>query len=163
MTLRFKAFIPFILSHETAYKKGHWGDDAFVITERDKNDPGGTTRYGIDLGEHKEKPWNLTDKNIDNLTKDQATDIYWKHWQIDGIEQMPKFIGEAYFNCATMSGRGQANLILRRETTIQGYLKDEIRVFGLIVQNHLSSKKYVDGWVNRIVDEARFFGINLKI
>lgn len=162
MTPRFNAFIPFILKHETAYQKGHWGNDRYVKTERDPQDPGGTTRYGIDLGEHQHAPWNLTDHDIDTLTRDGAINIYWRHWQLDGIEKLLAVVGECYFNCATMSGRGQADLILHRTIGAANYMKDEIRVFGLIVQHHPSSKKYVDGWANRIVDEARFFGINLN-
>lgn len=163
MTPRFSSFIPFILSHETSYKKGHYGDDQYVITERDPDDPGGTTRYGIDFGEHREKPWKMTEAEIDKLTKSQATDIYWRHWLIDGIEQMPKNLGEVYFNCCTMSGRGQANLILGRTNTVEGFLRDEVKVFGLIAKNHPSSKKYVDGWTNRIVEEARFLGITITL
>ena len=162
MSPRFNAFVPFILSHETAYQKGHWGDDRYVITERDTYDPGSTTRYGIDLGEHKAKPWNLTDAMIDKLTKSQAVDLYWRHWQIDGIESLPAQTGEAYFNCATMSGRHQADLILSRTSGAKQFMLDEIRVFSLIEKNHPTSKKYVDGWTNRIVDEARFFNINLN-
>jgi hypothetical protein len=162
MAGRFNAFIPFILNHETAYKKGHWGDDQYVVTERDPQDPGGTTRYGIDLGEHREKPWDMTDHDIDTLTRAKAIDIYWRHWQLDDIERLPPVVGECYFNCATMSGRHQADLILHRTTGAKNFMKDEIRVFDLIEKNHPSSKKYVDGWTNRIVDEARFFGISLN-
>jgi lysozyme family protein len=161
MSPRFEAFIPFVLKHETAYRKGHWGDDAFVITERDPSDPGGTTRYGIDYGEHKESPWNLTESDIDHLTKTQAIDIYWRHWQIDGCEHLEYPLGEVFFNCATMSGRGQANLILKRQNTVSGYLRDELHVFDLIVQRRPASKKYVDGWKDRIVDEAKLFHIEL--
>jgi lysozyme family protein len=161
VTSRFNAFIPFILKHETAYQKGHWGDDRYVKTERDPQDPGGTTRYGIDLGEHQHAPWNLTDAMVDKLTKERAIEIYWRHWQLDGVEKLPAVVGECYFNCATMSGRGQADLILHRTIGAANFMKDEIRVFKLIVENNPSSKKYVDGWTNRIVDEARFFGISL--
>jgi lysozyme family protein len=161
VTPRFNAFIPFILRHETAYQKGHWGDDRYVKTERDPNDPGGTTRYGIDLGEHQHSPWNLTDATIDKLTRAQAIEIYWRHWQLDGIEKLPAATGECYFNCATMSGRGEADLILHRTRGPKDFMKDEIQVFYKIVENHPSSKIYLDGWVNRIVDEARFLNINL--
>lgn len=161
MTPRFNAFIPFILKHETAYKKGHWGDDRYVKTERDPNDPGGTTRYGIDLGEHQEKPWNLTEHDIDTLTRDAAIQLYWRHWQLDGIEKLPAVVGECYFNCATMSGRSQADLILHRTRGAKQYMEDEIQVFHKIVNRRPASKIYLDGWVNRIVDEARFFGISI--
>lgn len=161
MSPRFEAFIPFILTHETAYSRGHYGDDRFVVTERDPNDPGGTTRYGIDFGEHQHAPWNLTEAQIDRLTKQQAVDLYWRHWQIDGCEEMPAKIGECFFNCATMSGRGQAKLILERTTTPEAFLKDELHVFDLIVKRRPASNEYLTGWRNRIFDEAQFLKISL--
>ena len=161
MTPRFNAFIPFILKHETAYQKGHWGDDRYVKTERDPNDPGGTTRYGIDLGEHQHKPWNLTDHDVDTLTRDKAIELYWRHWQLDGIEKLPAVVGECYFNCATMSGRGQADLILHRTNGPKAFMEDEIHVFYKIVEHRPASKIYLDGWVSRIVDEARLFRVTI--
>lgn len=161
MSPRFERFIPFILSHETAYVRGHYGDDHFVVTERDPNDPGGTTRYGIDFGEHQEPPWRMSESQIDRLTKAQAIDLYWRHWQIDGCEKMPANVGECFFNCATMSGRGQASTILGRTSTAEEFLKDELHVFDLIVEKRPKSKIYLTGWRNRIFDEAKFLKLSI--
>jgi lysozyme family protein len=124
------------------------------------NDPGGTTRYGLDLGEHQHAPWNMTDAMIDKLTREQAIQIYWRHWQIDGCEQMPAKIGECFFNCATMSGRGQAALILHRTKTPLAFLQDELNVFDKIVARRPAAKEYLTGWQNRISDEAKFLRIS---
>ena len=75
---------------------------------------------------------------------------------------MPPKYGEVYFNCATMSGRGQANLIRKRQTTADGFLKDELHVFDLIVQHRPASHEYLSGWKNRIYDEAQFLGLDIS-
>ena len=161
MTSRFNSFIPFILKHETEFEKGHEGDWNHVRTEHDPNDPGGTTRFGLDYGEHKHAPWNLTEAQIDGLTYDDAVHIYWKHWCYDRIELMPPNLGEVFFNCATMSGRGEAALILARSKTPEAFLKDELHVFDLIVQHRPASEEYIHGWKARIFDEAKFLGLDI--
>lgn len=151
-----------MLKHETVFVKGHYGDYSFARAERDPNDPGGTTKFGIDYGEHKESPWHLTEEQIVNLTYDQAVQIYWKHWCMDRIELMSPKLGECYFNCATMSGRKQANRCLQRSTNDPVlYLKDELNVFDLIVQHRPASKEYLSGWKARIYDEAKFLNLEL--
>ena len=161
MTPRFLAFIPFIISHEVVFRRGHFGDYNFVVTERDKNDPGGTTRFGIDFGEHQHAPWNMTEDQIDKLTLPEAQEIYFKHWQIDGCEGMPPKMGELVFNCATMSGLLQARKILAREPSPGGFARDELRVFDLIVQRRPASREYLKGWKDRIYDEVKFLNIPL--
>jgi len=159
MTPRFKAFVPFIIGHEVAYQKGHYGDEKHVLTEHDPDDPGGTTRYGIDYGEHKEKPWNMTQQQIDRLTLQDAQELYFRHWTRNGCEQMPEKLGEAFMNCATMSGKGQAKLILARQPDVKGYLLDAIAVFDKIVARRPTSAKYLSGWKARIYDLANFLKV----
>ena len=161
MTPRFLAFIPFIIKHEVVFKKGHHGDYNYVVTEHDPNDPGGTTRFGIDYGEHKKKPWNMSQQDIDRLTLPQAQAIYFRHWQLDGCEGMPPKVGEAVLNCATMSGMGQARKILARQNTIEGFLKDELNVFDQIVGRRPAAREYLSGWKARIYDEAKFLSVNI--
>jgi hypothetical protein len=162
VTYRFNQFIPFILKHETEFEKGHYGDYAFARTEHDPNDPGGTTKFGLDYGEHRYAPWNMTEKQIEDLTYDQAVNIFWKHWCFDRIELMPPKLGEIYFNCATMSGRKQADLIrIRVKDDPRVFLKDELHVFDLIVQHRPAAKEYLSGWKARIYDEAKFLGLDI--
>lgn len=161
MTTRFNTFIPFILIHETEFEKGHHGDYKYARVERDPNDPGGTTKFGLDYGEHKEAPWNMTEQQIADLDYDGAIRLYWKHWCYDRIELMLPKYGEIYFNCATMSGRGQADLIRKRQKTSEGFLKDEIHVFDLIVAHRPASHEYVSGWKARIYDEAKFLKLDI--
>jgi len=161
MTPRFSAFIPFLIKHEVVFQRGHFGDYNFVLTEHDPDDPGGTTRFGIDYGEHKDAPWRMSQQDIDRLTLPQAQEIYFRHWQMDGCEQLPAKIGEAVFNCATMSGMGQARRILGRQSTIEEFLKDEIRVFDQIAARRPAAQKYLSGWKSRIYDEAKFLGVDI--
>jgi lysozyme family protein len=162
MTNRFKAFVPFIITHETAFQKGHYGDYKYVRTERDKNDPGGCTRFGIDFGEHRHAPWNMTEDQIDKLTLGQAIDIYSRHWEIDKCENMPPGIGECVFNCATMSGLQQAILIASRTHGAGEFMKDENRVFDLIAKKRPAAEEYVAGWKNRITDLSKWLKVPIS-
>ena len=161
MTPRFKAFVPFIIKHEVVFQKGHYGDYNFVLTEHDPDDPGGTTRFGIDYGEHREKPWSMTQDQISRLTLQEAQEIYFRHWVRNGCEEMPQSVGEAFMNCATMSGVSQAKLILQRHSDAKGFLIDELGVFDKIVQRRPTSAKYLSGWKARIYDLGKFLGIDI--
>jgi hypothetical protein len=161
MTPRFLAFIPFIIKHEVVFQRGHFGDYAYVVTENDKNDPGSTTRFGIDYGEHQHSPWNMAKQDINKLTLPEAQAIYFRHWNLDGCEGMPPKIGEAYFNCCTMSGIGQAKKIISRQKSVEGFLKDELNVFDMIVARRPAANEYLRGWKARIYDEAKFLGVDI--
>jgi lysozyme family protein len=162
MTKRFEDFIPFILSHETVFKKGHYGNYANAIAENDPNDPGGVTKFGIDFGEHKGRPWNLTADQIRNLTVDGATHLYWLHWVKDSIETMAPKVGECFFNVATMSGVEQAKLCLSRASTPEMYLQDYLGVLDKIVRRRPASAQYIKGWKTRIHDLAKTLAIALS-
>jgi lysozyme family protein len=61
---RFDICVAFVLAQETEFNK-----DGSVKVERDPNDPGGTTKYGIDQRDH-------PGINVAALTERQATEIY---------------------------------------------------------------------------------------
>jgi Glycosyl hydrolase 108 len=159
MTPRFNKFLPFILSHETEFKSGHYGDYNFAVAEDDPDDPGGTTKFGVDYGEHKNRPFNMTEDHIRNLTLEGARHIYWQHWCLDKIELLPSLIGECYFNCATMSGVPQANLILNRTHTAEEYIKDYLNVFDKIIARRPAAAKYRKGWRARLLDLSKFLNL----
>jgi len=64
---RFALCIDFVLQHETEYH----ADGVRVKVEHDPDDPGGTTKYGIDQRSH-------PDVDIENLTLEQAKQIYFE-------------------------------------------------------------------------------------
>jgi lysozyme family protein len=160
MTGRFKAFLPFIFEHECVFAKGHWGDYNFVIAEEVKGDRGGVTKWGCDISEFSEKPFYLTADDIRNLTMEQATDLYWRNWDRFHVESMKYPLGEVWFNCKIVSGRGQANKILERtRNDPAAFIKDQKRVNQLIVDAHPSDKQFLKGWNNRLEELAKFLHI----
>jgi lysozyme family protein len=73
---RFIAFISWVLEHETAYHR-----DGSVKVERDAEDPGGTTKFGIDQRSHPKI-------DIAALTLEGAKEIYfgeWTRWPCDEL------------------------------------------------------------------------------
>jgi lysozyme family protein len=62
---RFLECVDFVLRHETEYNA-----DGSVRVERDKRDPGGTTKYGIDQRSH-------PDVSVENLSLADAKKIYF--------------------------------------------------------------------------------------
>ena len=161
MTQRFRNFLPFIFSHECVFAKGHYGDYNFVIAEEVKGDDGGITKWGCDLREFSESPFNLSADNIRNLTMDGATNLYWRNWNRFHVEDMEYPLGEIWFNCKIVSGVKQANLILNRTRhDAAAFINDQRRVNDLIVKAHPYDQKFLAGWNNRLDDLASF--VHLK-
>jgi lysozyme family protein len=97
---RFLAAVKFVLEHEAVFKRGHYMDWNFVVTENDPNDKGGLTKYGIDQRSH-------PDVDIANLTKEGAIDIYYHaYWLPSHAEEMPVGIGEVLFDIRVNGGHG---------------------------------------------------------
>lgn len=133
---RFDAFMPFIIEWETEYRA-----DGSVRTEHDENDPGGTTRYGIDARSH-------PGVNIDALTLEQATDIYWSEWQKDGCTVMESPFAEVFFNCAVNMGLGRAKEFDGHDNDARAFIEKQEAYYK---QLGASAKyaEYLKGWLNR--------------
>lgn len=92
MSVAFDRAIAFVLPHETEYARGHWGDDAFAITENVAGDSGGLTKYGIDQA-------SQPDVNIRNLTREGAIEIYRnRYWGAHGLDRLPKKLAICAFD-----------------------------------------------------------------
>ena len=91
MSHAFDQAIEFVLPHEEEFARGHWGDEKFVIAEHDPDDPGGTTKYGIDARSHQ-------GVDIENLTRDQAIAIYAQEWQAHNLDAIPERLAIAMFD-----------------------------------------------------------------
>jgi hypothetical protein len=161
MTPRFKELLPFLFEHECVFAKGHWGDYKYVIAEEVKGDRGGVTKWGCDIREFGEKPFNLTADDIRNLDMQGATNLYWANWIRFHVEDMAYPLGEVWFNCKVVSGDGQANKILHRTNGAKEFILDQKRVNRLIVQNHPSDEKFINGWNARLDDLAKFVHISI--
>lgn len=115
-TDKFKAALAFTLPWEAVYSHGHWGDLAHVIAEHDPDDPGGTTKYGIDARDH-------PGVDVENLTLEGAAGIYHSglshegeiyaggEWEICNCELMPDRWSLAIFECAVNPGRIDAKWV----------------------------------------------------
>jgi lysozyme family protein len=148
VTDRFINFIPFILEWETEFNK-----DGSVRTEHDPDDPGGTTRYGIDQRSH-------PDVDVENLTKEQATKIYYDEWVGEGIENMAPKLGEAYYNACVNTGVGQAKRFLEQSNkTAQDFLQKNADFYRRLAERR-RFRKYLNGWLNRIHALWRYLELN---
>jgi len=138
MSQRFLDFIPFILEWETEYNK-----DGSVKVERDPDDPGGTTKYGIDQRSH-------PNEDVENLTEQDAIDIYEIEWTQAGCDHFPPKLGEVYFNCRVNAGSGRAQKCL---TSSNGdpskFLDAQEQFYKNLAANKPVMRKYLKGWLNR--------------
>jgi len=132
MEQRFLDFLPFIFEWEgTTY-------------ENDPDDPGGATKFGIDQRSH-------PGVDIENLTEDQATDIYWAEWQSDGCESKGSPFAEVFFNCAVNMGLGRAKQFDAEvvDEDASGFLDIQENYYRQLSSNHKNFQKYLHGWLNR--------------
>lgn len=140
----FLKFMPFIFEWECVYKKGHWGDMAYVTWEDEDGDPGGVTKYGIDQRAHPHT-------DIKNLTQEQATSIYWSvYWLGNGCDKLAAGLAECYFNCCINAGAGRAKKILSQGAkTADEFIKAQEAFYESLVESKPKFKKFLNGWLNR--------------
>lgn len=103
----FDRALKFVFEHECVFKKGHWGDWDYVVSENEENDPGGVTKWGLDARTH--------GPGVSDLTLEQATEIYRKeYWDRNHCGEMDWPLCAVHFdNCVNM-GPGQAVKLLQR-------------------------------------------------
>lgn len=112
-TLRFENWIPHTLEWETEYN-----ENGSVRVENDPDDPGGTTKYGIDQRSHQHV-------NIQKLTLEEAKQIYFDdEWTTLRIEELPLGLGEVVFDVGVNAGKGEGVKVLQEAVgaTIDGIL-----------------------------------------
>lgn len=170
MTPRFLAFMPFILKWETEYNS-----DGSVKVERDPDDPGGTTKYGIDQRSH-------PTVDIPNLTEAGARRIYFDdYWTKIHADSLPEPVGEVCMNIGVNAGKGRAAKWLQQAlgVTADGVIGpktiDAANAVALptalakdlcdrLMQHYRDIAKgplakYLGGWTNRTNDLRRVLGI----
>lgn len=160
MSARFQKCIDFVLKWETEYNR-----DGSVRTEHDPNDPGGTTRYGIDQRSH-------PGVDVEHLTLAQAKQIYFDdEWTKCRCEELGYPWDLAVFDAAVNIGKGWAVPALQKAVgtkadgfigpktiaaaksnpgALQAYLtarEDYYRSLRLALR-----QKYLKGWLNRVAD-----------
>lgn len=103
MNDRFDFCVGFVLDHETEYNH-----DGSVRVEHDPNDPGGTTKYGIDQRSHPHV-------NVAGLTLSDAKQIYHDdEWTRCRCADLPPGWDLAVFDAAVNLGKGWAIPALQR-------------------------------------------------
>jgi lysozyme family protein len=104
----FEKILKFVFEHECEFKKSHWGDMNYVVSENVSGDPGGLTKWGIDQRSHP----NL---DIENLSEEDAIEIYHtEYWKKHHCDKLPWPLNAVHFdNCVNM-GAGQAVKLLQR-------------------------------------------------
>jgi len=150
---RFEAFIGFVKNAETVWQKGHYGDDKFVVVERDPNDSGGTTKWGLDARTHGE--------GVAKLSWPQAEQIYFDFYWCGNApggpwgscDLLPDKVGEVVFDTRINCGMGAARGILAHggsDPKEMLNLRDDR--YRAIVEEHPKNQRYLQGWINRDQD-----------
>lgn len=166
----FTKAIAFIIPHECAYKKGHYGDLRHVISENVSGDAGGLTKWGIDQRSHP-----ATD--IEKLTQGAAEAIYFSdYWTPCKCAQLPAKIGIAVMDQAVNMG---TTVAIRDLQTACGAKQDGIigpltilaalgadeclleRLLSLRIARYhriavRERAKFLPGWLNRVDDLSAF-------
>lgn len=167
----FDIAIEFIIKHEAVYKKGHYGDLNFVVSENVKGDDGGLTKFGIDFRSH-------PDEDIEKLSYERAVEIYKEeYWDKARCSELPFPLSLVQVDGAVNTGIGQQNKFLQRVAGVKddGAYGPKTReaILGLCLEegekevsfrviaerekfykNLAASKpekaKFLDGWLNRL-------------
>jgi len=122
--MKFTECVKIVLKHEGGAK----------IT-RDKDDPGGVTKYGISKK-------TFAQYDIENLSEEDAIDIYKRHfWTPSKAEKLPAELRLDYFDMAVNMGQGRAVKILQQ--TVNASRGDKISVDGRIGPQTIRASKRI--------------------
>lgn len=169
----FEIAIDFILPHEEAFARGHWGNELFVVTENVSGDSGGLTKYGIDQASH-------PGVDIANLTRDGAIAIYRAEWDRHQFDLLPGklaicamdvdvnggnwrlWLQEAYN--ATHDDKLLLDGVVGPQTIadlmksadqaamVEQFIEERNNHFDALAQAHPVDQKFLHGWLDRDVD-----------
>ncbi len=119
-------------SFEKAVRRVHYAEDPSgrgIVTE----DQGGVTRWGIS---QRANP----DVDVANLTKDQATAIYWeRYWLPFGCEWLPEPVASQWFLFAVNVGPDAARRLLQRAVQACGKPIKEDGAIGNVTLNAIDA------------------------
>jgi lysozyme family protein len=161
MTDRFEICVGFVLEHETEYNA-----DGSVRVERDPDDPGGTTKFGIDQRSH---------PNVDvaKLTLSQAKEIYRSgEWCRMGCDHMKQPWDLAVLDAAVNIGMARTAKLVQRavNAVVDGFMGpltiaavnrsniDQLGEFLDLRDAYYRSlpltlrSKFLKGWLARVAD-----------
>jgi hypothetical protein len=173
----FEKALKFVFEHECEFKKGHYGDLNFVRSENVAKDPGGLTKWGIDKKSH-------PNVDIENLTQEQATEIYRKeYWERHHCDKLPWPLSAVHFDNCVNTGAGRAVKLLQRvcgaqddgvwgpnthaavmhackldspDVVAMHVIKKKREFYKMLVAKDPDFKEFEDGWLNRTNDLEKF-------
>ena len=121
--------------------------------EDDPDDPGGATKYGIDKRSHP-----LVD--IESLTAEGATQIYWNEWIKDGCEHLPSPLDWLFFDGCVNCGIGRAQQFLTASAkNPKKFQQERIDFYNRLADQNPKLSKYRKGWIARVQDLSKQAGI----
>lgn len=154
---RFMAVLPYVLKVEGGYTNN-------------PVDKGGPTMYGIAWNYNKPRLLEMGITDIRNLTKEQATEIYYeKYWLASHAELIPEInLARFHFDTAVNCGVGEASVLLHRlsknplyyeaggknadlwSQLLMEYHNQRQAYYERIVQHDPAEHEFLQGWENRI-------------
>lgn len=143
---RFKAFMPFILKEECDYPRDKSGQYSNL-----KDDPGGPTKWGIDLRGQKAYDPNghWTKGMIVRLKVDDAIQIYWsEYWSLHNCETLPAKLGECAMNTWVNGGKVTQWLKACSDSPTH-YLNLQETYYKSLADNNPKFKQFLPDWLGR--------------
>ena len=120
-----------------------------------KSDRGGETNYGITQKTYCAylKKQNLQNKTVKDITKEEATKIYYEeYWLLSGANKISDFkLAYLLFDTSVNHGVGTAKKLYRNsQSDFDKFINLRREKYLSIVKNHPSQKIFLKGWLNRI-------------
>lgn len=124
----------------------------------DPDDPGGETNFGISKRAHPEV-------DITNLTQTAAKKIYYKeYWKAASCDKLPSPENIALFDMAVNIGVSRSIKLIADTARQNGRLDLEwqdvilirIKYYVNLVASRKDLRKYLRGWLNRVVDLEKY-------
>lgn len=121
------------------------------VYSKDKNDPGGETKFGIARKFH----MNIPKKKWDSLTIEDAREIYIDdYWNLLKCDDLPSPLDIAVCDTAVNPGQGRCRRMLRKcggDWHVLLKLREDYYL-SLKTKNPPLYELYIKGWINRVED-----------
>jgi len=120
-----------------------------------KNDRGGETNLGITkdtLNDYKKKHSEFKDVNINNITKDQASKIYYdEYWKKSGADKIKdKDLAYLHFDATVNHGLGNSRKFLEQSGgDFDKYIEIRRKFYKRLTKDS-SQNDFYKGWMNRL-------------
>lgn len=132
-----------------------WGNRADGHYTNDPTDPGGETKYGISKRQYLKL-------DIKNLKLADAYEIYERdYWTHCGADSLPYPLCLAVFDTAINLGEDDSDKWLEETEDFRTFLDLRVAKYHRLVARNPKMKKYIKGWLNRVIDLKKFADANV--